>query len=235
MVSRFRVPTAPGGLPFVGHTRRLSHDPLAYLRSLRGAGDLVRLRVGPRCVYLVTCPALTRRVLVDEARSFDKGAMFDELRLGMGNGLVISGGAFHRRQRRLAQPAFHPARIDGYTRAMTRRAGERTAAWQSGVTLDLTRELDELTLDILLDTVLGDSAGAVREDVLRWLSAKSGVMRRVLSPLSAWRARLLRPGPARPLPVTEDTLASLRALLAVEIHRGRLAPVGGAPRTCCPY
>ncbi|MER6913478.1 cytochrome P450 [Streptomyces sp. NPDC000594] len=236
-----RLPTAPGGVPLLGHVPRLRRDPLAYLRTLRDTGDLVTLRLGPRRAVLVTSPELVRRVLVTDARSFDKGAMFDDLRLRMGNGLVVSDGEFHRRQRRMAQPAFHPDRVDHYVRAMTHRTGERIAHWRPHTPLDLTGELDELALDILLDTLIAPAGTALGEagapgtlraeppdparTALRaaagaWLTVKSGALRRTLSPLAAWRARLR---PAAPRPAADERPAELRRLLAGEIDRCRAA------------
>ncbi|WP_406728988.1 hypothetical protein WJ438_36560 [Streptomyces sp. GD-15H] len=60
------TPTAPGNLPLIGHAHRLARDPLPFLTSLRRYGSAVRIRIGPSPAYVVTDPALTRRVLMPE-------------------------------------------------------------------------------------------------------------------------------------------------------------------------
>lgn len=75
------TPAAPGGLPLIGHAHRLARDPLPFITSLRRHGSVVRIRIGPTPAYVVTDPALTRRVLVTDAAHFAKGGkIIDALR-----------------------------------------------------------------------------------------------------------------------------------------------------------
>jgi hypothetical protein len=47
-------------------------------------------------------------VLLDNIDNYDKRTpAFDAVRVVLGNGMLTSGGGFWRRQRRIAQPAFH--------------------------------------------------------------------------------------------------------------------------------
>jgi cytochrome P450 len=56
----------------------------------------------------VSDPALVRQVLLDNIDNYDKHTpAFDAVRIVLGNGMLTSGGAFWKRQRRIAQPAFH--------------------------------------------------------------------------------------------------------------------------------
>ncbi|MEW2812588.1 hypothetical protein AB0929_36790 [Streptomyces massasporeus] len=59
--------TAPGGLPLIGHGLQLARNPLPFISSLRNHGSVVRIRIGPTPAYVVTDPALTRKVLVTAA------------------------------------------------------------------------------------------------------------------------------------------------------------------------
>ena len=69
--------------------------------------------------YFVTTPRLAHQVLVTDCARFRKGAMFDKFQPYPGNGLLLSNGPFHLRQRRLVRPAFHREVVD-WTRTRTR-------------------------------------------------------------------------------------------------------------------
>src|SRR4030095_14020336 len=92
-------------------------------------GDVVRLAVGPRTFVLVADPYLAREVLVTQQKRFVRGYAHRGLRLLLGDGLLTSEGEFHRRQRRLAQPAFHRERIAAYAGAMTAAAERLSDRW----------------------------------------------------------------------------------------------------------
>ncbi|MFE6684889.1 cytochrome P450 [Streptomyces sp. NPDC057743] len=190
------VPTAPGRLPLVGHARALHHDALGFLCRLRRHGPVTKIYIGPRPVHLVNDPEHIRELLTVQARSFDKGAMFDALRVPLGDGLITAAGDRHLRHRRLMQPAFHHDRIAGYARVMSERCQARAADWEPGTTRDLVPEIHRLTLDVLLRTLFAKPhdpalSGAVKE----WLTVKYHSMRLALSPLHAWAERVpLLPG-----------------------------------------
>lgn len=123
---------APGALPVLGHTFSLLSDPLGFLTSLPARGDLVRIRVGPFEMIVVCTPELVRQVLLND-RIFDKvGPFFDRARDAFGDGLATCSHSMHRRQRRLVQCAFHPARFPGYAQVMTKHIAGVTASWEHG-------------------------------------------------------------------------------------------------------
>src|SRR3954463_7717659 len=108
------IPGAPGRWRFLGHTPAMLRRRVGFTSSLRQHGDIVTIYLGPLRTYFLTSPELVHQILVTHATSFTKGAIFDRFRPLMGNGLVMSEGGFHRRQRRLVQPAFHRSRLAGY-------------------------------------------------------------------------------------------------------------------------
>jgi len=117
------VGEAGGAWPLLGHGPALYRRPLAFLESLPAHGRLVRIRMGPRPVVVVCDPELTDRMLRED-QVYDKGGpLFEKARESMGNGLVTCPHADHRRQRRLCQPAFHPARLEGYAQVMAEQVG----------------------------------------------------------------------------------------------------------------
>jgi len=105
------VPVMPGGQRVLGHALEFGRDPLALFQRAREHGDVVRIRFGPFCFYVLNSPGAIRQALVGEARKLGKGLNFGRAKRLIGNGLVMSEGESHHRQRRLMQPAFHRAEI----------------------------------------------------------------------------------------------------------------------------
>jgi cytochrome P450 len=154
------VPPMPGGRRVLGHALQFGRDPLALLEQAREHGDdVVRIRFGPFHVYLLNSPAVIRQALVGEAPKLGKGLSFGRAKRLIGNGLVMSEGESHRRQRRLMQPAFHRAEIARYAGTMRDVAVPRISAWPDGGTLALDREMRSITLTVLVRTLLSSDIG----------------------------------------------------------------------------
>jgi cytochrome P450 len=150
----------PGGRRVLGHALKFGRDPLALLEQAREqGGDVVRIRFGPFHVYLLNSPAAIRQALVGEAPKLGKGLSFGRAKRLIGNGLVMSEGESHRRQRRLMQPAFHRAEIARYASTMRDVAVPRISAWPDGGTLALDREMRSITLTVLVRTLLSSDIG----------------------------------------------------------------------------
>src|SRR3712207_6641008 len=139
----------PGGAVF-----KFRRDPLNFLARLaREYGDVVRFRVGPQTAFFLNHPDYVRDVLVTHHERFHKGRALKRAKRLLGEGLLTSEEEFHRRQRRLAQPAFHRQRINSYGSVMAEyaeRAGER---WRDGETLDVSAEMMRLTLAVVGKTL----------------------------------------------------------------------------------
>src|SRR5580700_2120489 len=154
------VPVMPGGQRVLGHALEFGRDPLALFQRAREHGDVVRVRFGPFCFYVLNSPSAIREALVGEARKLGKGLNFGRAKRLIGNGLVMSEGESHHRQRRLMQPAFHRAEIARYVATMREVAIPRISAWPDGGTLALDRELRSITLTVLTRTLLSGDIGA---------------------------------------------------------------------------
>src|SRR3712207_35097 len=90
----------------------------------RTYGDVAQYRVAHLRMYQVNHPAGVGRLLHDNHRNYSKDvATFGTLRSILGNGLFTSDGDFWRRQRRLAQPAFHRRRVAAFGDLMTDKIG----------------------------------------------------------------------------------------------------------------
>ena len=115
-------PPGPGGSTFAflfGDRRR---DPLAFFTKLaRDYGDVSQLRLLNFRTLFINHPDDIEDVLVNKARKFEKGRVMKANMRLFGEGLLTSEGDFWLRQRRLAQPAFHRARVAAYGTTMRAR------------------------------------------------------------------------------------------------------------------
>jgi cytochrome P450 len=181
-------PTKPGPLPgpkghwLWGNLGDFKRDRLGFLADCaRNYGDMVALRLGPRHFVLLSHPDLIERVLVDHHRQVTKHFALRLAKRTLGEGLLTSEGDFWRRQRRLAQPAFHRDRVAGHAAMMVAFAGRMLDGWADGQARDVQDDMMRLTLEIvakaLFDAdVSGDSAevSAAMEANLRSFSEQVG-------------------------------------------------------------
>lgn len=144
------TPTMSGEVPLLGHAVTFALRPLKFLESARNRGDVVVFRLGTKPAYLVNTPELVREVLVTQYPVFAKGgSFFEALAPLLGNGIITSNGTFHRRQRRLRQPAFHHTHLASYATTMTDAIATLSASWRPGQILDVNREMTTLTIAVL--------------------------------------------------------------------------------------
>ena len=143
-------------------------NPLEFFTSLaRTYGDVSTYRMAGEQLFLVNEPRLIRDILVTHNRNFTKSRGLERSKRVLGQGLLTSEGAMHLRQRRLMQPAFHRDRIAGYGDLMVGYADRMRRSWRDGAALDISREMNRLTLSIvgktLFDVDVESQAAAVGE------------------------------------------------------------------------
>lgn len=113
--------------------------------------------------------------------NFHKGRGLERSKRLLGEGLLTSEGELHRRQRRLAQPAFHAHRIANYAVTMGEYAARNSARWQDGATVDISREMMRLALSIVGKTLFdaeieseSQEIGAALTTILEMFNAAGG-------------------------------------------------------------
>jgi len=171
----------PKGIPFLGSVFPAWRDPLALMIESRETyGDVVRFKFGPFDYYLVTDPDVVRHVLVDNAKAYTKSRNYVGLKIVLGEGLLTSEGDHWRRQRKLAQPAFHRSRLAALTGQMTRATRDMLERWRRegvgiGAPFCVHEEMMRLTFRIVGLTLFsadvdGDArdVGRALDTALRW-------------------------------------------------------------------
>src|SRR4051794_35843671 len=141
----------------------MRRDPIKFFTTLaREHGDIVRFRLGDHehDLYLLNHPDYIREVLVTQDRSLTKWFSVERIKEVLGEGLFVSEGDFHRRQRRLSQPAFHAERIAGYADQMVSLALALRDRFQAGAAIDVCREMNWLAMMIVGSTLFGANVEA---------------------------------------------------------------------------
>src|SRR5919107_1440906 len=137
------IPQGPRGGRLMGNMREFNSDSLGFVeRCAREFGDVVPTRFLYVPALFLFHPDHVEYVLAAGSKNFIKAAsmsspFFQRL---VGNGLVTSEGDFWRRQRRLAQPAFHRGRVEAYARTMVEFSEAAMEGWREGGTLDAHEE-----------------------------------------------------------------------------------------------
>jgi len=161
-----RPPGPDGRSSFFGDLPRLTRDWLATLAdSRRRFGPVVQFRTPwpLKPMVLLTDPQHIEQVLKDPA-SYRKGAAQRIGRPILGNGLILSEGDTWRRQRRMAVPAFHRARIASYAAQMHDGAQALVDGWSDGATRDVLADATRSTVCTVARTLFGSDGTAQAEE-----------------------------------------------------------------------
>src|ERR671916_2074964 len=150
MMGTLHAPPGPKGHLLGGNVREYARDPLGFLsRCVREYGDVVELRFMGQTIYLLSDPGLIEYVLVENNRNFTKTRILKRNRRWLCEGLLTSEGEFWRRQRRLAQPAFHRKRVAAYGEVMAAFAERMLKRWREEETRDVHQEMMRLLLEVV--------------------------------------------------------------------------------------
>ena len=201
-------------------------------------GPAVQYGFGPNQFVLISDPAMVQEVIVKKYKLFPKaGRNVNRLFDFFGEqGLVGIVGDEHKRMRKMSQPAFHHRMIGTYGEAMVNLTERVIAGWQDGEMRDISRDIAELTLYIVSETLFGADVDAVADDVntvydamrvmqdgmdktkeREWESAENTVARRqqnwrnAQQSLDTLISRILNERRANPNPEDTSLLARLMA------------------------
>jgi cytochrome P450 len=166
---KLSAPRAPGpkGHPILGVMSDFSRDTFGFIERCRDYGDVVSMRFLYLTAYFLYHPDDIEYVVSTNAKNFIKSRnqrspLFQRL---VGNGLLTSEGDVWKRQRRLAQPAFHRHRINAYAETMVDYAERSVSNWQASEVRDIHRDMMRLTLEVVVKTLFNADVSEDAENV----------------------------------------------------------------------
>ncbi|MEM7368537.1 MAG: cytochrome P450 [Bacteroidota bacterium] len=182
-----KIPVTPSAHPLWGAAPIFRKDILAYLvQHMKEYGEIYEIPLPIRTIISIHNAEYIKHVLVSNNKNYIKDIPTRRLSLALGNGLLTSEGEFWRRQRRIAQPAFHRERLAAMAQSMVNRTTEMIEVWEKGAaTLDISREMMVLTSDIAAQTLFGadvddnDRFGEALVEGMRYITQS---FRRIINP-----------------------------------------------------
>lgn len=213
-----KPPGLPGVKPIFGHILTFRKGPMAFMkRSHEELGDMAWLQSPFRDVTLVFKPDYVKYILQENNRDFRKSFGYDELQLLLGDGLLTSEGEVWKKQRRLAQPAFHKERLAYLVNIMGDVVMDTVKQWNEkykpGDEINITYEMNKLALEVVSRTLF---QADISEEQIASLNASLGVVIEV----GALRIR----DPLQP-PRWVPTGPNRRSAKAVKIIRGIVSSI----------
>ncbi|MFN6946574.1 MAG: cytochrome P450 [Cytophagaceae bacterium] len=121
--------------------------------------------------YLLCDPEYIEHVLVKNNKNYKKAKSYEPVKLLLGNGLLTSDGEFWKRQRRIAQPAFHKKVLAGFTDAITEIVEELCLQWEKQLAqgreeLNIADEMMKLTVRITSRLLFGADIANKEERII---------------------------------------------------------------------
>ncbi|MCA8003436.1 cytochrome P450 [Burkholderia metallica] len=155
------------GVPGISRLRFLSvamsfwRNPLKFFSDIsRKYGDACRFPLLIWRAVLISEPTMIRHVLVTGAEKYDKTTpFFEAVRFLSGSGLVTAEGDQWRRNRALLQPLFKKKNFDSWISVATDCCVEfcsrleSISSTENVCNIDISREMEELTLRIISQTI----------------------------------------------------------------------------------
>jgi len=155
----------PFGL--LDYIRRLRANQLSVITPEVFHRNLIHSRLFFLDSYLVNKPDYIEQVLLTNQQNYVK-SQFARTALGplLGDGMLLSEGAFWRRQRGIAAPAFHHRRIAGMIDATGAETEAMLARWQGRhEPFNVAAEMMGLTLSIIARTMFSIDVGSEIETI----------------------------------------------------------------------
>jgi len=144
----------------LGHFLEIEKRPLDFFLNLQKEhGDLVRFRVGPYPVYLVSRPEWVRNILRHDVDRYSKGLGNNVLSPLIGESLFFTEGEQWKNRRQMIQPLLHSQSFSKLFPLINSHALEMVKNWEalskSQTPVDIYEEVKLLTLGIASKGILG--------------------------------------------------------------------------------
>lgn len=174
---------------FLGNMMQLRNERIQFfLQQQKKLGNVYRIVIPTRKVMVVSDPEWIKYILVDNNKNYSKSFAYDSIKVFLGNGLLTSEGEFWKRQRRLAQPAFHKEKLNLMFQNMveqTQKCIDKLEVYaDTNLSFDLSKELYKLTLDIVNSTLFYNEVDNTTDTIYKLVSEGSEyITKRIDTPI----------------------------------------------------
>ena len=130
-------------------------------------GDIFKASIYGSSVYVIRNPRYAEYVLRNNWRNYVKGHTSKRIGLLLENGLMVSEGEFWKKHRRMAQPAFHRKAVAALMPPIVAINADLARRWEQAATkretVNVTREISQAVLKMVLRSIFGDDYDEVKE------------------------------------------------------------------------
>ena len=132
---------------------KFGHPILLFEHLHRTYGNIAHYSFMGTPIVFVNDPEYVREILINQASSFVKERTVRRMKILLGEGLITSDDPIHKRQRKIAAPAFHRQRIAAYGDKIVAIAAHTSATWQPDQSIDIAAAMMTLSLEIIARTL----------------------------------------------------------------------------------
>lgn len=182
-MSKRKVPGPPKSHFIFGNLKDFQKNPPEYIRQVtKEYGNISAIDLAGFLCVIVNEPDVIKDIMMTNQKQFVKAHAFRIFKSLLGEGLLTSEGEFHKRQKRLAQPAFFKQRIGTYAPTMVSYADKFQNQWSDGGTIDLHVEMTNVTLGVVAKTLFNTEVGTEQSrEVAETITAALGIFDEVLA------------------------------------------------------
>ena len=150
-------------------------------------GDIYRFHSPARRadMWVINHPDDVKRVLVSNHKNYTKGSGMDRVKILLGHGIMTSEGDLWKRQRYMMQPSFHRRVITEFSKLIDACNDRFIAKWEAqaarGELVNITDDMSELTLEIVLLSIFGTDLDRLGRSSAAIPSTSSPRKRRAIS------------------------------------------------------
>jgi cytochrome P450 len=148
---------------------KLGSPILLFEHLLKTYGNIAHYKFMGTPIVFINDPEYIREILINQASSFVKERTVRRMKILLGEGLITSDDPIHKRQRRIAAPAFHRQRIAAYADQIVASAAAQRETWQPGQQIDIAAASMQLSLEIvartLFNTAVTDDIRSINDEV----------------------------------------------------------------------
>lgn len=182
-----KIPLIPADHWFFRNSLLVLKDPLAFfIKTFEEYGDIYDVNSNLFTIYVIANPEYLQEIMVSNKTDYGKSKNYEILKLSLGKGLLTSEGDFWKKQRRIAQPAFHKESMKLLLDTMVDSTQKSIQQIITKKQIELTDEMNFLTLDIVSKCLFGINLDGNFDKVQEAITTENEFLtRKIMKPFTA--------------------------------------------------